>query len=632
MLLSSRALITGPSSRITANGGDDDAGENNSTGAGGGRMSIAVSDRFEVASVANAMQVRGGRNLGSETRTTLDGGAGTLFLQRPGTTLGELIVSSFDERNPASIHLTRYTPIASTNGALTFDAITVSGRALARFDSDYTVADASKVTHDTASLIVQPTDVPTVTLTTTPAAGADVIQGASIAATLNGSSIAGVGRIALVFTAGTPSPLFFDYSNTIPPANSTIGVSATAATGNATLKAIVTDRAGRTAETPVTALNVIANSAPVITKFDVTPPSLQMYAGHTIAIDSAASDDLAVTSLDLSTASGLTIIPQPAVVNGTTTSRSFSIVVPPTAASGASIDLKLSASDSFPGRAATTQTKAVLIAHDPNPPVITISQPASGQTFQVSSNVTIPLRAVITDAEVGVNPAQVFVSLDGAAPVAMTPDSAITNGWKADLPVPSVDGSAAVAKSLVITAKDYEGNIGTSAPLSINIQPVFDPNGPVVAWVCPSVGSGAMFPGGYDATVRATATGASSDNGVTSVAFYVGDSPASVAGTLTNGAYQATVTLPAGAEGTAVVLKVVATSIRGNVTTVTNSITLVSGTTINAATSVLAGDAHLDNQTLIITGATLTLDGPHTFTRLLVLDGGSLTHSPGYSA
>ena len=317
VLLSSRTLITGPSSRLTANGGDDDGADNNASGAGGGRMSVTATDRFDVTDLTTLLQVRGGRNLGSEVPTTLDGGAGTLFLKQPGSTLGELIVSSFDERFKAATHLTRYTPIGTANGALTFDAITVASRALARFDNDYTVADAGKVTHDASSLIVQPADVPSVSMTTTPAAGADVIQGASITATLNGSSVAGVGRIAFAFSAGTPSPVYFDYSNTISPTNANVGVAVTAATGNATLKAIVTDRAGRTAETAATTFNVVANSAPVITAFDVTPSSLQTYAGHTITVAVAATDDIAVTSLALSTTSGLTITPQSLVTVST---------------------------------------------------------------------------------------------------------------------------------------------------------------------------------------------------------------------------------------------------------------------------------------------------------------------------
>ncbi|HXA17287.1 MAG TPA: Ig-like domain-containing protein [Thermoanaerobaculia bacterium] len=624
VLLSSRALITGPSSRITANGGDDDGADNNASGAGGGRMSVSATDRFDAADLATLLQVRGGRNLGSEIRTTLDGGAGTLFLKQPGSTLGELIVSSFDERFPATAHLTRYTPAGTANGALTFDAITVASRALARFDNDYTVADASKVTHDASSFIVQPADVPSVSMTTTPAAGADVLQGSAITATLNGSSVAGVGRIAFAFSAGTPSPVYFDYSSTIAPTNANVGVAVTAATGNATLKAIVTDRAGRTTETAAVTFNVVANSAPVITAFDVTPSSLQTYAGHTITVAGAATDDIAVTSLALSTASGLTITSQSPVTNGPSTTRSFSIAVPLSTAGGTNIDLTLSASDNFPSRAATTQTKNVAVLADTNPPVISVTSPAAGATFDVSSNATIPIRAVVVDAEVGVS--QVWATIGNSAQIPMVPDPSVTNGWKADPPVPSVDGTQTVPEALVVSALDYSNNTGSSAPQTVNIHPVFDPNGATVSWSCPS--AGALFPSGYSTKLRVAAVPATSDNGVTSVVFYIGDSTAPVTATAAgNDIYEATVQLPTGSDGTPLPLRVVATTIRNNKTDVRVTATLITGTTINATTTILDGDTQYDGKSVIITGGTTTIAGAHTFARLAVLDGASVTHA-----
>jgi len=624
VLLSSRALITGPSSRITANGGDDDGADNNASGAGGGRMSVSATDRFDVTDLATLLQVRGGRNLGSETRTTLDGGAGTLFLQRPGSTIGELIVSSFDERFKATMHLTRYTPIGTANGALTFDAITVASRALARFDNDYTVADAGKVTHDASSLIIQPADVPSVSMTTMPAAGADVIQGASITATLNGSSIAGVGRIAFAFSAGTPSPVYFDYSNTISPTNANVGVAVTAATGNATLKAIVTDRAGRTAETAATTFNVVANSAPVITAFDVTPSSLQTYAGHTITVAGAATDDIAVTSLALSTTSGLAITSQSPVTNGTSATRSFSIAVPLATAGGTNIDLKLSASDNFPGRAATTQTKNVAVLADTNPPVVSVTSPAAGATFDVSSTATIPIRAVVVDAEVGVS--QVWATIGNSAQIPMVSDPSVTNGWKADPPVPSVDGTQTVPEDLVVSAMDYSNNSGSSAPQTVNIHPVFDLNGATVSWICPS--AGALFPSGYSTKLRVSAVPATSDNGVTSVVFYIGDSTAPVTATLAgNNIYEATVQLPTASDGTPLPLRVEATTIRNNKTDVRVTATIITGSTINVTTTILDGDTQYDGKSVIITGGTTTIAGAHTFARLAVLDGASVTHA-----
>jgi hypothetical protein len=362
----------------------------------------------------------------------------------------------------------------------------------------------------------------------------------------------------------------------------------------------------------------------VITSFDVTPSSLQLYAGHTITVDAAASDDIAVTSLSLSTTGGLTGTPQNLVNNGNATTRSFSISIPVTTAGGTNIDLTLSASDSFPSRAATTQTKSVAVLADTNPPAISITSPAAGATFDVSSTNTISIRAVVVDAEAGVS--QVWATIGNGAQIPMVPDPSVPNGWKADPTVPSVDGTQTVPEDVVVFAKDYSNNTGSSAPQTINIHPVFDPNGASVSWTCPS--AGALFPSGFTTKLRVVATPATTDNGVTSVVFYIGDATTPVAASaIGNNIYEATVQLPAGGDGTPLPLRVVATTIRNNVTDVRVTATIITGSTINATTSILDGDTQYDGKTVIVTGGTTTIAGAHTFTRLAVLDGAAVTHA-----
>jgi len=108
--------------RITANGGDDDAGANTSRG-GGGRIAAVISDRWDVEPSQPILQARGGRNdSNTESHAILDAGAGTLFVQKPGEANGELVVSSFDDRHAGSLHLTRATPLS---GILNFDSIAI---------------------------------------------------------------------------------------------------------------------------------------------------------------------------------------------------------------------------------------------------------------------------------------------------------------------------------------------------------------------------------------------------------------------------------------------------------------------------------------------------------------------------
>src|SRR5205809_223218 len=85
------------------------------------RRSIsAPAARLDVETSGVQIQARGGRNnTTAESASYLDGGAGTVYLRRPGQTLGDLFAGSYDERVATSIHLTRPTPLAGT--ALNFD-------------------------------------------------------------------------------------------------------------------------------------------------------------------------------------------------------------------------------------------------------------------------------------------------------------------------------------------------------------------------------------------------------------------------------------------------------------------------------------------------------------------------------
>ncbi|MDQ6799844.1 MAG: Ig-like domain-containing protein, partial [Acidobacteriota bacterium] len=612
--LSSRALIASPATRITANGGDDDAVANGDSGAGGGRVAVSVVERLDLFDPAVELQARGGRNgTSAEGRSYLDGGAGTVLLRRPNMTSAELIVSSFDERYPTSTHLTRSTPLT---GSLMFDAITIGPRALARFDSDY-VAPLIKV--DPTAVVLAASDRPTILLTPAPPAGASLIQDTSFSATYTASSIAGVGAIALTFiSSGVAS--FSDYPASVPATQASFAVPADAPTGAATLRAVVTDRAGRTAEAAAN-FTVTANAPPVIDHFDVSP--LQIYAGHTAVANVTASDDVGVRSVGLSASSG-TISSSPPAVTGKSMSQTFSIALAPSLPGGTIVQLTATASDGFPGRAATTQNATVTVLADSIPPAVTITAPAANAAFDVSSLVRIPIRATAIDAEVGVT--QVWASIDGGPAIAMTPDTTAGNAWMVDVPVPSVDGLEPVIKSIVVFAKDYGGNTGQSAPRSIRIQPVVDPNGPAIGWLCPS--AGALFPSGYAAKVRVSVVPASQDNDVVSVNFFVGDSTSALAATsVGNNIWEATLALPSGSEGMAVPLKAVATSIRNNVATLQRTVALANGSVIGSDMTIAAGTATYENVTLIVTGGTVTIDGHHTFARLLVLDGAVVTHS-----
>jgi len=710
IVINGRHVALGYAGRVTANGGDDVAGTNVSRGGGGGRVSIIASEQFETDPALPQIQARGGRNLGSEGRTQLDAGAGTVHVRRPGQQYGELALASLDERAPATTHLTRHTVLGYTGsgsssalsantltdasrtfvsdavgeelllggdttksytitvvsadghtlttdsadgslldatgvsngvvsyaGLLAFDAITVSDRALARFDDSISIGgvvdDASKATVTTNGVLLLRGDVPKVTsFTSTPADGGQLIRGTSFTTSYTATSAAGIRTATLSFSpAATPIvDTYNDYASPALQTNKSIAVANTATLGAATLTLALTDRAGRQFTAPALSYTVIDNAAPSITKFDVTPSSLQMYAGHTIAVDAAATDDVAVTALTLTTTPSLTVTPAAPVVNGASMTRTFTVAVPAATASGAPVLLNLAADDAYANH--TTQQKSVAILHDPNPPVITVSSPKDTDApYLVGSNVVIPVRAVVTDAEVGVS--SVYATLDGVR-FEMSVDPSVTNGWKTDIPVPWIDGSDMVTKPVIVYATDYDNNLATSPTITVKLSPNINPQGPLVSWLCPS--SGALFPAGYTARLRVNAVPGKSDNAVTAVTFYVGTSstPYTASNISSTTTWEGNVPMPAGSDGDLITLRVVADSFSHIANEIRTTITLVTGgQTINSNTTISSGTTTYDNGTLIITAGasgaatTVTIDGAHTFARLLVLDNATVVHT-----
>ncbi|MEA2163765.1 MAG: large repetitive protein [Thermoanaerobaculia bacterium] len=615
--LHARALVTGWASRITANGGDDDGAANTSRGGGGGRVAAVISDRFDIEPAQPLMQARGGRNANNtESRVYVDGGAGTLFVRKPGEANGTLFVSSADERYAGSLHLTRATPLATSAGTLVFDALNIGPRALARFDNDYTVGAAAAVVDPTAVLL-HPTDQPSVVIATAPAAGMSFIQGSSLSLTYNAQSSAGVGEVLATLTPVATLPFAsYDYPASIAAASANIAIPNNAPPGSATLKLRVTDRSGRTAETATTSYTIVANTAPLITQFDVTPVSLQLYAGHPITVAAASSDDLNVTAMTLASSVGtiapVTPTPNPAT-HGLT--ANYTITIPPTTPGGTNAQLTLTATDG--SGLVATQTKSVAILHDTIAPTVTASAPS---TVQESAGATFNATASIVDAEVGVVSA--YASFEGKQ-YPMTFNSG-SQTWTTSpaIPVPNVDGTDPVPKSLVVYARDYEGNIGSSAMLTINIQPLVDAAGPAVNWLCAS--PGAIYPAGVPFTLRLSAVGSSQANGVQSVQFYV-DELAPVDATATgNNTYEITITPAAGV--TSMNVRAVATSVSSNsndaLTTIVFDTTPITTTNLTIDTTNTTYDG--TKSLLIGSGATVTIIGPRAFRNLAVYSGGTL--------
>ncbi|HEU4887385.1 MAG TPA: Ig-like domain-containing protein, partial [Thermoanaerobaculia bacterium] len=616
VLLQSRTLITGPDTKITANGADENSPQANvDLGGGGGRISIRATERLDLSPTLPVIQARGGRH-GNETPGNVDGGAGTIFLSRPGATTGELIVSAFDSRYTSSAHLTAGTPLS---GTLDFEKITIGPRALARFDTTPT----GTMTVDPTALVLSPEDVPVASIvSTTPAAGASVAQSTSVTAQYSASSIAGIREVRTILSA-QPTDVIArpTWVTQIPgTTTSTINVPANAANGAATLKLRVTDRSGRVVETAPVSFEVVTNAGPAITQFDVTP--LSAYAGRPIAVNAAANDDIAVTSLDLTTSNG-TVVKQTPVASGTSMTRSFTVTTLPSATPGTPVQLTLSALDAFPNRVPTTQTQSIEILHDAVAPVMTVARPVANEQFNEAPGATFPVQVTATDAEVAVK--TVIATFEGTN----YPLSAVAGQpgvYSTTIPVPSnVDGADPVEKALRIVASDYENNAFTH-DAKIYIKPAIDPEAPTVTWLCSS--SGAMYPAGYEVRLRASAA-AQAGSSITSVTISVDGQAALTTTNPSAGVWEAKFTIPGGtAAGTVYTARARAVSLGGKETTIPVTFTVVEGTRLTSTSTINANDTGYGPQSTYIveSGGVLTIIGPRAFKNLIVLGTGVVIH------
>jgi len=619
-------LVTGVSARITANGGDDDGSNNNSRGAGGGRVAVNASERFDVETVGVQVQSRGGRNeTSAEAASYLDGGAGTIYVRRPGQSLGELFVAAYDDRFPATLHLTRPTPLS---GDLRFDRLTLGPRALVRADASIEI---NAVSDDRTAAVIDPTavlvlknDVPVITTTTTPAVGGNVIQGATLGLNYSATSAAGVGSVTVAWSPVTPDRVDAYTTYPVAPASNTnLTIPADAVTGPATLALSARDRAGRSAQLAPVTYSVIANTPVVIDKFQAVP--MAFYPGNNVVVTVSAHDDVKVNKLtvtsSLTPTSPQTYTPtaQPVV------DRNFTFNVPNTTPGGQNLVFDLVAEDGFPGRPVTAQQLTVQILKDTVAPAVTITQPTANTLFNEGTGNNITVRATVNDAEVGVK--SVVLQIGDGAQVPMT-----WNGsqYQATVPVPPVDGTEIVTRPVTVIAKDYEGN--TASPsIDIRIQPNTDPNAPSINFVCAT--PNAIYPAGHPVKLRVFAVGntaGNASNGIQKVEMFIGDSTTPILATGVSGLtshYEHTFTIPADAvAGTTYSVRAVATNAASSQESVATTFSVVAGTVISVNTTIAATDTSYDNKTVIVRAGVTTILGAHTFERLVVLDGASVTH------
>ena len=123
--------------------------------------------------------------------------------------------------------------------------------------------------------------------------------------------------------------------------------------------------------------------------------------------------------------------------------------------------------------------------------------------------------------------------------------------------------------------------------------------------------------------IVASASGA---RGISKVEFYK-DADTTPFSTATTAPYQASYPISASAaDGSTFLLTAKAYDSTGQTVQASSTVTVVAGDVISSDTTITAADTSHDGHTLILSGATTTVSGAHSFARLVVLSGANLTH------
>ncbi|MCB1033953.1 MAG: hypothetical protein KDD47_08990, partial [Acidobacteria bacterium] len=243
------------------------------------------------------------------------------------------------------------------------------------------------------------------------------------------------------------------------------------------------------------------------------------------------------------------------------------------------------------------------------PPSVEITAPAAGTSFLAGEPITVSVAA----SDGHGNPVLTFY-VDERRLVDDTPP------YEATLSAPAVGAPSDV--TLVVEGRDAAGNL-TRVTRTLQVSPRGSSDPPQVAIACPSPGA-FLAPG----TTMGVSVDAFHADGVERVDLFVGDDPVPVDYDF-EAPYLLSLTVPADAvPGTTLEVKARARSYAAVTAEVAYSLPVISAVVLSVDATLAAGDLSLDGQSVVVAAGVLTVEGPHTFQNLAVLDGATLTHLP----
>lgn len=373
------------------------------------------------------------------------------------------------------------------------------------------------------------------------------------------------------------------------------------------VSALAADNAGNQSEMKNLTLTLVQDSPPQVT---LTGPSQSTILPNGIITCSvSASDDIYVSSVTVTASGGTLNYNDTRNVGQSSFSKSYSIEVPADLLPDTRVILHAEAQDSR-GNIASAEDITLSVPSDQYPPEINIITPSEGERFK--HNEVINIEADVTD-DVGLK--QVKIYLDDLLLETLTGAP-----FTAAYTVPPLEEEKPTV--VRVEAEDLPGKISEKTT-NIILEKLIDVTAPVAKILTPT--NGTLVFAGEELKIKIEAT---DDEGVDKVNLYIDEI---IEATLNNEPYEYTYIIPSNPnEGTLIKIKAEAVDVDTKTGIDESILESAAGSPLPQGTVITAGDNSYDHQTIIIgsSSGTVTIDGEHTFTNLLVKETGILTHSP----
>jgi len=336
------------------------------------------------------------------------------------------------------------------------------------------------------------------------------------------------------------------------------------------------------------------------------PLETTVYPGGTISCSVSASDDIRLARITVTAVGGSLNYSDTQTVSQSTFSRNYAIDVPSDILPGTEIVLHAEAEDNR-GNTASADNIIIHVPQDEQNPVVNITSPSEGARFK--HNEVVNIEAEASD-DVGIKEVRIYLDDQLLATLTQAP-------YTASYTVPPLEEEKpSVVK---VEVEDLSTKVSEDT-VNIVLEQLIDTTAPTVNILSPSNGS-LVFPE-ENLRIKVEAT---DDEGIDRVEIYVDDQ---LIQTDIEAPYETTYTIPVDTvPGTSITIKAVAVDVSSKSTNDQSIVEVVTGTILPADTVIASDNTDYENQVIIINDGTVTINGAHTFTHVLVKETGILTHS-----